>query len=371
MGVDLVVVVKGPLLRFTREVLKFYTSRGLHTVYSGRRDGCLSPSDLAFIDALDTANHSIFAHVLSEQPPRDGYAYRNSQREAAHAGIALAVQRWAARLVLVHRSDAAFQGETAARAFSALYDAQAKLLALVRPAGAWGPLGLSPFQTQFTDYFGRYHLCDHVLLGEAGELLRFFSTHNPYYYSNRSASTTFDDGVPHNQKCPVPGPESENGMLWMQWEAAVRGTQMPRGVLDLLREGRVFFLNPHAPVFDYVSSYSHAIQGSLPLKGSSILAQHRFKVPGTHLLKKEPFGAMSLCTPKDLTYECSHLFGDHASTGIVRARFKGLDWPCPLPARDRELSETVRKSGDWMEVRRPGDTSGHCNVVHGGGRAER
>jgi hypothetical protein len=158
MGVDLVVVVKGPLLRFTREVLKFYTSRGLHTVYSGRRDGCLSPSDLAFIDALDTANHSIFAHVLSEQPPRDGYAYRNSQREAAHAGIALAVQRWAARLVLVHRSDAAFQGETAARAFSALYDAQAKLLALVRPAGAWGPLGLSPFQTQFTDYFGRYHL---------------------------------------------------------------------------------------------------------------------------------------------------------------------------------------------------------------------
>ena len=110
MGVDLVVVVKGPLLRFTREVLKFYTSRGLHTVYSGRRDGCLSPSDLAFIDALDTANHSIFAHVLSEQPPRDGYAYRNSQREAAHAGIALAVQRWAARLVLVHRSDAAFQG---------------------------------------------------------------------------------------------------------------------------------------------------------------------------------------------------------------------------------------------------------------------
>ena len=47
---DFVVVVKGPLLRFTREVLKFYTSRGLHTVYSGRRDGCLSSSDLAFIE---------------------------------------------------------------------------------------------------------------------------------------------------------------------------------------------------------------------------------------------------------------------------------------------------------------------------------
>jgi hypothetical protein len=130
----------------------------------------------------------------------------------------------------------------------------------------------------------------------------------------------------------------------------------------------LIFLNPHAPAFDYVSSFSHAIKGSLPLKDSKILAQHRFKVPGTHFLKKEPLGAMSLCVPKDLTYECSHLFGDNASTKIVRARFKGQDWLCHLPARDRELS---RKSGDLMEVRRPGDTSGLCNVVHGGGRAER
>ena len=91
------VIVKGPLLPFTRSLLRYYLDElfprsGTGIVFShNNASTCADTVD--FLESLTRAHHRTFAYVLAAPPPRQGYGYRNAQREAVANGIELALSR--------------------------------------------------------------------------------------------------------------------------------------------------------------------------------------------------------------------------------------------------------------------------------------
>ena len=155
------VVIKGPLLPFTRSLLTFYLER-LFLEHSGDTGVVFSHNNASacsdtidFLEQLGAAHPRNFAWVLAPAPPKQGYGYRNTQREAVANGISLAVQRWQVNFLLVQRPDSAFQhAETLTGMTTLMHSLPPPLVG----GRAWGRIGFCPFQTQLTDAYGLFHL---------------------------------------------------------------------------------------------------------------------------------------------------------------------------------------------------------------------
>lgn len=308
------VVVKGPLLPFTRSLLTFY----LNELFAARSDigvvfshnnasACRDTID--FLEQLSAGHPHTFAWVLAPPPPRLGYGYRNAQREAVAHGVSLAVRRWHVEFLLVQRPDSAFQRTNT-------LDGMAAVMRRAPPpvgGSAWGRIGICPFQTQLTDAYGAYHLDDHCMFGGSEAVSHFWSSHNPFYDRTAAVSTTLPPGG-RGRACPVPGPESENGNLWVMW-AASAGVAPPGTTLALL-EQRAVVLNPVA--WGYVSLRNHPYrfkEQTLPL--STRTFGFRTRSPLTTLQK---------CEAKAATYDCSAL---PLSENFNQTQTPA--WPCSDP----------------------------------------
>ena len=315
------IVIKGPLLPFTRLVLRYYLER----LFVGRaRAGVVFSHNNAsacddarrFLNALQQAHPETFAHVLAPPPPRQGIGYRNSQREAAAHGIALAARRWRdLEYIMVHRPDAAFQDDRTLTSLASVLQRSPPLLA---PAGpTWGRLGFCPFQTQLIDAYGKYHLDDHCVFGRVEPMARFWSLDNPLYRRELPASTELPDGArPPSGGCAVPGPESENGQLWVGW-AAREGVAAPSSTLALLAE-RAFVINPSA--YEYVALRNHPARRTESLRLP--LDVHLFG----NFRTSSQSTPLRLCMRRAHTFDCSSL--------ALNASFEGRElpaWPCPDP----------------------------------------
>ena len=336
------IIVRGPLAHFTAVVLRWYLNdarglglgrHGVGVVFSHNYGSCANTTFLAELKAL---HPNSFDWVLRDVPPQLGIGYRNAQREASHHGIAVAMQRWDPEFVLVHRPDAVFQDPDALPRLAALLRAQPSPTDL--PAGR-SRLGFGASQTMLTDFYGRFHLDDHVVFGRAADVAAYWSVDNPRY-CNRCTHSTHLPAVIRAQRsrCFIPGPESELGELWVRWERDTSGAPLPASTAELLaargfivntaKFGHASVLHPHQHAFA-----AHVKMKQLPLQP---LENFQHKAPGRSVRRREPFGVMSLCSRLAVgTYDCASVQGARALYG------RPTDWPCPYTnasARSRHAS---------------------------------
>tara|TARA_B110001452_G_scaffold91062_1_gene74995 strand:- start:1341 stop:2633 length:1293 start_codon:yes stop_codon:yes gene_type:complete len=259
------IVIKGPMQEFTRAVLAHYLStlRGRVGVVFSHNSGCAGSShERPFLRQLAARYPSTFDFVLEAPPPNLGRGYRNSQREACWHGVRHAIERWHPTWVLLHRADAAFvQPEvwTAARSyplwggdrFTSVLERLVAIAEAQPPIDSPHPslelqsrrLGTCPVQYSLTTFYGRYSVDDHCMFGRASDVLEFWSLEAPYCRSC-DASSQLDAEVralPNRRACRVPGPEQENGFLWVE-RMKRRGWEAPRSALQLVRE-RLYAFN--------------------------------------------------------------------------------------------------------------------------------
>jgi hypothetical protein len=255
------IVIKGPLLAFTRALLRFYLEGNASAVvFSHNTGGCMSNATLSFLVALRHRFPAAFDFVLKPPPPRLGVGFRNAQREACYHGVqhaskpthltyhksplhdvlrststrlachpqsfcagvspAPAVARFRPTHVLVHRPDSGFVVVNRANDFMLrLVQLEAAQPPISRPPrdAASAParrLGFCGNQISLTDFYGEYHLDDHCLFGHASDVLQYWSVEAPSYRRDRPYSTSLSPSVrARRTECLVPGTESENGQL--------------------------------------------------------------------------------------------------------------------------------------------------------------
>ena len=381
------VVIKGPLLPFTRAALEYYLSpRGLDRtssalVFTHTNGTCATAETAAFLHALAFAHPETFAAVLSPPPPHLGQHFRNVQREVCFHGARYALHRWHVKYILMHRSDGAFQ-----KLRQALPGLAALLRALPPPPAELtdGRLGFCPFQTQvrhtlpislptshgppsciaprcydaaipqtslrgvcvrshplcsrqLTDFYGRFHLDDHCIFGRVEAMMRYFSLSNPFYNRSRPASTQLPAEMRRpaiRRTCTLPGPEADNGLLWVLWDEQKYGLAVPQSTKALLAE-RAFTIDP--------ASFEHvAVRGGQLLDGRRLPldpAAYIYRRPGRVAARLAPFGPLTLCVRRTLddahgiqaagsrspltVYDCS-------GSPEVQNRTDPPSWPCPL-----------------------------------------
>ena len=104
------IVVKGPMLAFTRAALAHYleTMPAVGVVFSHNNGTGGSACSVPFLEQLSRRFPATFDYVIAEPPPRLGLGFRNAQREACYHGVRRAIERWSPRWILVHRPDGAF-----------------------------------------------------------------------------------------------------------------------------------------------------------------------------------------------------------------------------------------------------------------------
>ena len=313
------IVVKGPLLAVTRLVLSYYLetigpnlSSTTGVVYSHNTGACLSAEVRAHLADLE-ARHVNFAAALEPPPPRSGLGYRNVQREACFRGAALALARWRVDYILVHRPDAAFQHPLALPGLAALHDAQPPPQdAPLRPEGR---VGVCPFQVQLTDFYGRFHLDDHCIFGRSTAVLRYWSLNNPSYNASLPYYVPHPSPTHHSVRsaCRVPGPESENGQLWVAQDEVERGAPPPRDTRTLIVE-RMWVIDPEP--WDYACTRDRPPdRPALPLDPR----RYGFRWPPN--AARTPFGVLNLCPRSDGQYHCANALD-------VRNRTDAPNWGC-------------------------------------------
>jgi len=340
-SVHFAIVVRGPLGHFTSVVLSWYLDfrlglalgqRGIGVVFSHNRGSCANTS---FLQSLKDMHPHAFDWVLAEAPPRLGVGYRNAQREASHHGIALAVRRWQPEYLMVHRPDAVFQEA----------DALPRLAALL---ATMPPRGLPPSrmrlifgasQTVLSNFYGRFHLDDHIVFGRAADVADYWAVHNPGYCRQCSHSSQLPSSVvSFRKKCRLPGPESELGQLWVHWDHNKSRAPLPRSTAALIDE-RAIVINGAA--FGHASMLHPLKQKlasrirlrDLPLRP---IAAFQHKVPGRSLRQREPSNVMVLCSLTAAgTYDCAGV------KGSPKADQHGEDWPCA----DGEAGSSVTRHG--------------------------
>ena len=336
------VVIKGPLQPFTRAALSYYLASpgGVDrtttaVVFSHNTGSCATNSTTNFLSQLVVEHAGSFGVVLTRPPPHRGVGFRNYQREACYFGALYAVRRWRVEYILMHRADGAFQKVRLALPGLALL-----LSSLPSPPArlTGGRLGWCPYQTQLTDYYGRYHLDDHCTFGPATAFLRFFSPYNPFYRRSLKVSTRLPKamlshlGAPLRRACSVPGPEAENGVLWAMWDAYEHPEDLPlpNSTQALIFERGAIF---DPAEYEHVVTRDHALpQGkSLPVNPRA----YTFRAPGRLAAARAPYGAFTVCVRRSLTvfnapsnatlkiYECP------ASAAEVHNQIGTPSWPCP------------------------------------------
>ena len=372
------VVIQGPLLPFTRGALQFYLSSMLPAsvsplspavVFAHSNGTCTTAEAVAHLRTLARAHSTSFGYVLSRPPPSAGINERNVLREAAFHGTCYAMRRWKARYVLLHRADGSFGRLSSAMASLArlverwppLVVAPPSTEASGRSAGAqpptlapasveWEPapppevlrrgrLGFCPFQTQLTSFYGPFHLDTMCVFGKAEDVLRFSSPHNPLYQRTRAASTSFEPALAAarlagggRRSCHTPGGESDNGALWVGWDAQQYPALLPPPLSTqaLLRE-RAFILDPAEWSFAAIrgGKLPEGVQLRWPLDPRLF----GYRSPGPEATALAPYSAIALCERRRGEggaglYDCD--------TGLpdVSNQTDTPSWPCP-PAHVR------------------------------------
>lgn len=322
---EFAVVIRGPLATFTRAAIEYLVGlqlRDVGVVFSHNTGSC---ANTTFLASLRDAHPRAFDWVLHEPPPRLGMGYRNAQREASHHGVALAVRRWSPAFVLVHRPDALFQEPDSLPRLAALLQAQPPPSDL--PNGR-GRLVIAAPQLVLNDFYGSYHLDDHVIFGRTADVAIYWSVDNPFYCRTCSHSTELSAAVKKRRsRCFVPGPESEFGEVWVRWEHSRSGAPLPSStealiaarltVVDAASFGHVSVLHPSKHAFAKT-----AAPRDFPLRPA---VRFQFKVPSPSMRRREPFGAMSVCTRTAAsTFDCTGALQRANADPTARS----TDWPC-------------------------------------------
>jgi hypothetical protein len=301
-------IIKGPLLTFTVRVIEYYATRfGDETgiVFSHNNGTCYGARRATVLRELE-AKHANFVSTIQPAPPELGHNFRNAQREATYHGVRLAVQAFRAKYVFMQRPDTVFQKP------SMLTDLAALLAAQPPPAVpvVGGRVGICPFQTQFTDFYGRFALDDHCMFGAPEAVEHFWSTSNEFYRASAHAWSGQMNNSRHG--CRTPGVESDNGFIWVMADAR-RGIPPPADTRELIAQ-RMFVINPEA--WDHV-----CLRG----KGNRDV---RLPYDTTHNMMSfakirpaAPYGVFAQCTKQAQLYDCS-------SVGDVQARTDTPKWAC-------------------------------------------
>ena len=246
------IVIKGPLLAFTRDVVAYYLRqhRDAAVVFSHHNGTCGSDgATVRLLQHMATDKHGArFAYEIGHALAVPGQGYRNAQREAWYYGIRRALALWGAgggerggglRYVFLQRSDSAFQEPSMLHNLHALAAAQPPP-AVPIPGGR---VGLCGIQIVLSNVYGRFHLDDHCAFGTPLALLHYWNVKNPLYNRTRISST----GPPSNTRrhCRWPAAESEAGFLWVMQDALQRAIPVPASTRDLLHQ-RAWVIDPWA-----------------------------------------------------------------------------------------------------------------------------
>ena len=384
------IVVKGPMVSFTRACLSHYlaTMPSVGVVFSHNRGCAGSTPQLPFLEQLEDRYPATFGFVLADPPPELGLGFRNAQREAVYHGVRRAIGMWGPQWVLVHRPDAAFvqpdiwiwplndtvplhgaSGHNVMERLAAVATAQPPVAmpsGFASSGGRYPPLltrriGVCPFQMHLSTFYGHFSVDDHCMFGAALDVLEFWSLEPPYCRECEASSELETEvlELSNRNKCRKPGPEQENGILWVE-RMKSKGWTPPKTTLQLI-EQQLWVMNPIA--FGYVRFKREDANASvaLPLQGDPTLSR---SIAFTELFGRYILTRMShkrhdlsqMCRPlpshakihlwesvddwKAPVYDCSGLRHDPSDpiTGLVaKGRARHLsDWGCPNP-----LSEPV------------------------------
>lgn len=96
------IVVKGPLVAFTRACMGHYltTMPDVGVVFSHNRGCAGSAAQQPTLEELQNRYPATFGFVLAEPPLELGIGFRNVQREATYHGVRHAIELWRPRWVL-------------------------------------------------------------------------------------------------------------------------------------------------------------------------------------------------------------------------------------------------------------------------------
>eukprot|EP00966_Prymnesium_polylepis_P053203 1231014-Prymnesium_polylepis.1 len=304
------VVIKGPLLAFTHTVITFYgehmDSSSTAIIFSHNNGSCYSQARAKGLASL-AARFPNFASTIQPTPPRLGHNFRNAQREACYYGALFAVRTFQAEFIFMHRHDTVFQ------TMSILADL-VDLLKTQPPATVdipGGRVGLCPFQTQFTDAYGKFSLDDHCMFGRSEAVLHFWSTSNVLYNSSADSWSKTKDNP--RRYCSAPGVESDNGYSWVMDDYIRRQIAPPPNTKSLI-EQRAFVLNPEA--WGHVCLRGRGnLRVSLPCNTSLNRMSFRRIAPAA------PFGVFRQCRRLERLYDCS-------TVGEVQGRVDTPRWAC-------------------------------------------
>ena len=306
------IVIKGPLRSVTRDVLRLYLEREdtAAVVFSHSRGACYTEEALAFLRQLAKRHRSRFAYTIRPALPHQGLGFRNTQREACYYGVRLAITRWRVKYVLVHRADSGFVAGTDPIMPRLEQILQAQPPPVAAASGITPPglrIGFGPVH-HLGSWFGQYHLDDHLMYGRAEDVLRFWSVDAPGYCRTCRYSTALLPEVRDQRRlCLVPGPEAENGILWVRSLRRATGGEWPEppSTLTLLRE-RAFVLNP--TLLGYVQRLNASELPELPLPPSHALVHETSNQLFGHFTRSAAASAWSLLKAFKATARYLHNF---------------------------------------------------------------
>ena len=176
-----------------------------------------------------------------------------------------------------------------------------------------GRIGFCPWQFQFSDAHGRYHLDDHCTFGRAAGVLHYWSTDNIFYNSSADEWSRRHGNLRTPDHCRGPGAESDNGFIWVMDDSVRRGLPPPANTSELIAQ-RAFVLNPAS--WDYVCMRGRA-QRNISLPAPAALS----KMQPAILAPLNPFGVHRQCRERARYYDC-------AQVGPVQNRTDTPMWAC-------------------------------------------
>lgn len=284
---------------FSIDVIKFYLQARFRVVFS-HNIACTSNVSQSIIESL-RKDTDLFAFVLRSPPPNLGFNHRNAQRESIFYGVAYAIRKWAIKYVLVQRSDAVFQARNFLTDLRRVY---------IKHHATSANLMMCPFQLQFTDFYGKFHVDDHCVFGETEAVQQFWTVDRRVYNRMRSYANL---PKPHWSRCTFPASEAETGFVWTRFMHITRGHAIPNSTLSLIK-GRIIVLDPER--FGYLSRRGRSARRlSLPC------ASHLTTMSYSKMRVAMPYSAFTLCHSSEGIYDCRNV-------ADVANQIKMPDWGC-------------------------------------------